>query len=306
MFVWELNKLGENIGYLVSANSFFSVSRNEDVAEVFSGRESTDSHLKSVLLRIDVDTRLRHTTVASIAHLSAIPAENEILFSLSTVFKIINVFEEPNNNRWRVFLQATNEGREVIEEYKHLSLLDDECPMIDIVFGRLLMNMGQCAKAINYFTLLAKRVDVTHLHNVILHATIICGQSECLYHMGRYEEAQQYSEKGLLFLDNLGMSSTSILYLRCRYYLANALLLTNKLQQARCILEETLREQQSRLRKDHVHIGDTLKSMGHMLGIESGYDKAFKSREKALKIFEKALPENHPKRINAMVSLAGS
>jgi tetratricopeptide (TPR) repeat protein len=108
---------------------------------------------------------------------------------------------------------------------------------------------------------------------VVLRAAINCGQSECLYHMGKYEEARRCSEKGLALLENLGMSSTSILYLRCRFHLANALLLTNKIQQARYILEETLREHQYRLHENHVHIADTLKAVGLMIGIESGYDK---------------------------------
>jgi tetratricopeptide (TPR) repeat protein len=88
--------------------------------------------------------------------------------------------------------------------------------------------------------------------------------------------------------------------------LANALLLTNKVQQARYILEDTIREQQNRLHKDHVHIADTLKTIGLMTGIESGYDKSLEVRQEALRIYEKTLPENHPKRINAMISLAGS
>ncbi|CAF1460812.1 unnamed protein product [Adineta steineri] len=307
MFDWELKKLIDNIGHLVSANAFFSASLNENVGEVFAGHgEFTDSHEKSVILQIEVKTQLRHTLAVSIAHLSEMPAENEVLFSLSSVFKVLNVCEESDNNRWRVYLQTTDEGREVVDEYKHVSLTDDECPTSEIVFGRLLMNMGQCAQAVNYFTSLASRLDAAHAHDVALRAAINCGQCECLYHMGKYEEARQCSEKGLALFDNLGMSSTNILYLRCRYYLANASLLTNKIQEAAYILEETLREQQYRLNENHVHIADTLRAIGLMIGLESGFDKSLKVRQEALRIYEKALPENHPKRISALVSLAGS
>jgi tetratricopeptide (TPR) repeat protein len=307
MFDWELNKLTANLGHLVSGNAFFSASRNEDVAEIFAGHgELADSHVKSVVLQIEVNTQLQHTTAVPIAHLSEMPLENEVLFSLSSVFKVLNVCEESERNRWRVHLQTTDEGRELIDEYKHISLMDDECPTSEIVFGRLLMNMGQCAQAVKYFTSVTNRLDSTHQHEVVLRAAIICGQSECLYHMGRYEEARQCSEQGLASLDNLGMSSTSILYLRCRYHLANALLLTKKVQQARKILEETLHQQRCRLHENHVHIADTLKAVGLMIGIESGYDKSLNVREEALRIYEKILPENHPKRINALVSLAGS
>ena len=306
MYEWELKKMKANIGHLVSSNSFLSASWEEEVARVFAGSELTDLQKKSVLLQIEVDTRLKYTTVVPIAHLSEVSEEAEVLFSLLTVFKILNVCEEPDNNCWRIYLQTTDEGREVIDEYKHFSLMDDECPTQEILFGRLLMYMGQDAKALKYFTSLDSRLNAAHTDDAVLRAAIICAQSESLYFMGRYEDSKECSKRGLTLLNELGMSATSTLYLRCRHHLAYTMLLTNEIPQAREILEETLREQQKRLSEDHVHIGDTLKTIGLMIGYESGYDKALQVRQEALRIYEKALPENHLKRILAITSLAGS
>lgn len=306
MSEWEINKIKAKVGQLISANAFFSASYNEDVAEIFAECGLTIEDEKGVLLEIEVDTRLRYTIIAPIAHLSEISVENEVLFSLSTVFKIMSVYEEVGKNRWRIQLQATDEGREVIEEYKYFALKDYECPTYEIVFGRLLMYMGQYAKGIKYLTSLVNRLDVGRAPDVVAHAAIICSQSEALYYLGKYEEARECTEKGLILLDKLNMSPTNILYLRCQYHLANALILINKVSQARHILEETLREQQNQFREDHVHIADTLRTIGLIIGNESGYDKSLKVRQEALRIYEKLLPENHHKRIQAMISLAGS
>ncbi|CAF1506925.1 unnamed protein product, partial [Rotaria sordida] len=57
---------------------------------------------------------------------------------------------------------------------------------------------------------------------------------------------------------------------------------------------------------DHVHIADTLKAIGNWYGNETGYHESLPYREEALKIYEKCLPHNHPNRIGAIISLAGT
>ncbi|CAF1351007.1 unnamed protein product [Adineta steineri] len=301
MLQWELTKLKNSIGHLVSVNAFFSATRDENVAMIFAGDESDYDYLKSVIFEIEVDTRLRHTLFAPISHLGNMNAEDEILFSLSTVFKIIDVL--PQQHHWRIYLQATDEGRDLYDEYKKLESLNEECPTVEILFGRLLMSMGQPIKALKYGMALIKRLNT---HDIIDHAAITCLQSECLYIIGKFKEAIQCSRNGITLLRKRGMSSKHILYLRCRFYLARSLALTYKVREARVILETTLHEQQQNLHKHHEHIADTLKLMGLLKGYETGYDKALQLRTDALRIYQEILPKNHPKCIEATVSVAGS
>ncbi|CAF1081351.1 unnamed protein product [Adineta ricciae] len=281
MFVWELNKFIKNIDQLVSINAFFSASLNERVAEAFSGSD--------VFARID--------------KLSTNKAEEEVLFNLFTVFRVVNVLEELNGHRWRIYLEATDEGREALDDYLKISKSDVETATNEISFGRILMHMGQYGRAVKYFALLISRLDPSDVSN---RANIICNQSDCLYHMCEYEKARLCLEDGLSRLDQMNMSKDDIFYLRCRFRLANLLLFTNQLKPALSIYDETLQRQRRTLHADHVHIADTLKSIGNWYGNNVGYHESLTYRREALRIYEKSLPEYHPKRISVMRSLAGT
>ncbi len=67
-------------------------------------------------------------------------------------------------------------------------------------------------------------------------------------------------------------------------------LFTNQLQSAKIIFEETLRRQRETSPKDDIHIGDTLRAIGKLLGNEKGYHEALPYRQEALEIYEKRLP----------------
>ena len=156
MYINELNKLKDNIGQLVSTNAFFSTSLNECIARIYSECDPQSDARESVIMKININPRLQHTIFAQInsERLSYIPDEDEVLFSLSTVFKVIDVRKESDQNHWTILLEATEEGREIFNEYKQLSDLDATSQNMEIEFGRLVMNMGQHLKAhqILYFT----------------------------------------------------------------------------------------------------------------------------------------------------------
>ena len=301
----ELESLKANIGHLVSTNAFFSTTLDSDVAGIFSGRDVRHDIRESVIFKIEVDTCLRHSIFARIDNdrLSYTPEEGEVLFNLSTVFKVINVYEEQKNSRWVVHLEATDEGHDRLQEYKLLSQSDVETKNVEIDFGRLLMNMGHYRKAITYFASLDKRLDV---YDTSSRAIIASFHSACLYLLGQYDEAQVYLENTLSLLDKMRMYKTDILYLRCKWRLANVHVFKENLNVARTLYEETLSGQEISLPPTHLHIAETIQGLGWLYAKENSYDKSLPYIEKASHILEQLLPENHPKRIRILFSLAGA
>lgn len=219
---------------------------------------------------------------------------------MCTVFKVENVSDDEIYGH--IYLQATDEGYEAFKEYRQFTKSDVESPTIEIVFGRLLMNMGQYDKALKHYDLL---ISKSSNDQTIDCAAIHMQKGTLSYHMCRYDEARNSLKRAFKIFNWINMSPSDPLYLRCRYYLANVYLFTNKLPAARIIYEDTLKRQRMTLCHDHVHIGDTLRSMAKLVGNEKGYHATLSYREEALAIYEKILPVHHPKRINALHDLSG-
>ena len=298
---WELSRLKESIGQLVSVNSFFSASLDENVANVFAGHDASGNE-KCILFEIAINSNLRHTAFALIQSQSHHPDEEEILFSLTSAFKVIEICEEKDKAQWHVYLEATDEGYTMFEKFHQFMTLDIESPTTEIVFGRLITYMGQYEKAIKYFALFDAQSNGNRTRH---HAAIQLNKSICYYHMCKYQEARKSLKAVLRMLKTMHISLSDPFYLRCRFYLANVYMFTNELQLARCIFQKTLQSQRRTLPENHIHIGDTLRAIGKLRGNESGYHEALPYREEALKIYQLTLPLNHPKLINALHDLAG-
>lgn len=89
----ELAAWKENSGTLISNKSFFSTSKNRQVAEAFVGKETQSNGLESVLIAIDADPRNTTylTPFADISEYSQFPIEKEVLFMPNTVFRLDRV-----------------------------------------------------------------------------------------------------------------------------------------------------------------------------------------------------------------------
>jgi hypothetical protein len=113
MKITELNKLRENVGKLISKNSFLSTTNDVQAAIFFSGDGSLDNAETdvSVLYQITIDTRVSHSIpFAKIQYKSIFKDEDEVLFSITSVFHIDTV--EQYGNLWVVDLALINKEDE--------------------------------------------------------------------------------------------------------------------------------------------------------------------------------------------------
>ena len=114
MTITELKKLQKNVDTLISMNSFLSTTTNAEAAIFFAGDGSPDNPETevSVLYQITVDIRLPHSIpFAKIDYLTVYENEDEVLFSMASVFRIDQV--EQYGNLWVVDLTLINKEDEV-------------------------------------------------------------------------------------------------------------------------------------------------------------------------------------------------
>ncbi|CAF0834729.1 unnamed protein product [Adineta steineri] len=111
----QLDKIKENINALVSFNGFLSTSTNYNVAVMFAGTTSTDE--ESVIFEIKTNYNLTNVVFADISQFSNMPVEDEVLFSLCSVFKIDSAVRDEENQLWKIVMSASDEDTLNLSDY---------------------------------------------------------------------------------------------------------------------------------------------------------------------------------------------
>ena len=115
----EVERFKEHIGGLVSFNAFFSTSLSLDIALMFAGTsiEEDDFSLRSVLFCIEVDSSIERTQpFANIDLYSVNEDEDEVLFSVGSVFRVEKVEYLPNNEHIIVIYLTMVDERDLPKE----------------------------------------------------------------------------------------------------------------------------------------------------------------------------------------------
>ncbi|CAF4351017.1 unnamed protein product, partial [Rotaria sordida] len=103
MTIDEFNIIKENVERLISINSFFSTTKDYSVASIFSGFGDQNKPLGqiSVLFQIEINDTGHSIKrpFASLQEISKIQDEEEILFSVGTIFRIEDVTNIPGSNQ---------------------------------------------------------------------------------------------------------------------------------------------------------------------------------------------------------------
>ncbi|CAF1583741.1 unnamed protein product [Didymodactylos carnosus] len=108
MAIDELNNLRSSEGYLISMNSFLSTSHDKNQALIFVQQLTPTDSGQRVLFEIIVDTRLATRPFADISHLSYFKTEQEVLFTLGSIFRLKNVIYHETEQLWNVKMELCN------------------------------------------------------------------------------------------------------------------------------------------------------------------------------------------------------
>lgn len=292
----ELEQFKADTGKLISMNSFFSTSTDRDVALLFIESANNDRNI-SALFVINVDMNLESTLCADISMFSMIPDEHEVLFSLSSVFRLGEVHHDEENDLWEIYLVATDEGRDHLAEYKQMMLDIEQEDNPYLLFGKLLSRRGLYEKAYTYYNSVSKIIPEDDWKTQVS-LKILYGRS--LFSQSKHEESLATFNRTLTLLESLGKGFESLQYLRCQFNIANVYMYTNQYESALKIYQQILNAQRKILPDNHFDIAESLSGVSWALALMGEIEQALQYCMQSLEIRQRILPECHPSIAHAL------
>ena len=326
----NFEKLQKTKGGLISFNNFLSTSTNEKVSLSFAQDASTKPNMVGILFIMSIDPCTTSTPFASIREESYFKGEDEILFSMHTVFRVGTIKQiDGKNQLYQVELQLTLDDDEELRSLTERIWQEINGTGWEIL-GDLLLKIGQFNKA-------------DELYNVLLEQTSNVNEKSLynnqlgLVHLdqGNYEKALSYFKQGLkirqetlpinhphlaisynnigLAYDKMGEYKKALSYYRKDLEISlicfpsnhpslatlfnNIGLVNNNMEEyenALSCYEKALEIREEILPSNHPDLATLYNNIGLVYDQMEEYEKALLSHEKALQIRKKALPPNHP------------
>ncbi|CAF3436063.1 unnamed protein product [Rotaria socialis] len=230
-----------------------------------------------------------NTPFAMIDEHSAIPSEQEILFTMHTVFRIVEIKQTAKNNRlWEIHLTITDDND------SQLAGLTD-CIKEEVRGSTGWRRMGQLMLKVGHFD------QVEELYNGLLDNASTDSDRAHIYHMlgylkddqGKYPEAVKFYEKCLeikrkiLPEDDASLAST---YGNIGRVYNNM----GEYSKALEFYEKSLKIREISLPANHPDLATSYNNIGGVYKNIGEYSKALEFYEKSLKIREISLRVNHP------------
>ncbi|CAF1475828.1 unnamed protein product [Adineta steineri] len=286
----DFTEMTKTKGGLLSFNNFLSTSKNFDVSLSFARRAAINLDLVGILFVMSINPTHATTPFASVSNVSYFHTEDEVLFSMHTIFRIGDI--EPmdgNNHLYQVNLTLTKDNDRDLRTLTD-SIREETFPDVEgwHRLGTLLIKMGQFHKA-------------QEVYEILLHQTTDEGDKVFIYHQlgeikynqGEYQEALTYCEKSLA-IDQKTLSSND---LNLTYSYNNIGLVYDKMgdyPKALSSHEKALAIRQESLPSNHPDLGASYSNIGLVYRKMGDYGKALSCNEKALAIQQQSLPSNHP------------
>ncbi|CAF0882349.1 unnamed protein product [Adineta steineri] len=285
----DFEKLQKAKGGLMSFNNFLSTSKDKEVSLEFVGRASKEPNKVGILFIMSIDPCLKSTPFVSIKEVSYFKEEEEILFSMHTVFRVHAIKQMDNKNElYQVELELTS------DDDQQLRLLTDRIREEAggstgwQKLGKLLLKIGQFNKA-------------EELYNVLLEQTSDEGEKAIYYgclgyvkdDQGDYEKAIWYYEKGLE-IEQKTLPSNHPSLATSYNNIGNVYDNMGEYEKALSYYEKALEIDQITLPSNHPDLATSYNNIGETYRQMGEYSKALSFYEKDLEICQKTLPSNHP------------
>ncbi|CAF3549388.1 unnamed protein product [Adineta steineri] len=276
-------------GGLLSFNNFLSTSTNRDVSLCFAPQAATNPDLVGILFVMLINSTYSTTPFTSVSDVSYFHTEDEVLFSMHTVFRIEDIKPmDENNHLYQVNLTLTSDNdedlRTLSDQIRQETFPDEEGWYR---LGLLLIKMGQFIKAQEIYQALLNQTT-----NESGKAPIYYQLGWIKYNQGGYQEALSFHEKALTIRQQLlpfdhpdlgdsynriGMVHDSI----------------GDYPKALSSHKESLVSRQQSLPPNHPDLADSYNNIGLVYYNMGDYPKALSFHEKGLAIQQQSLPSNH-------------
>ena len=285
----DFNQLKQNQDGLLAFNNFLSTSKKQDTSLNFIKRNLGKNEFVSILFVMRIDPSIQSTPFADIAKISAIGREEEILFSMHSVFRIGKIKQFPNNPQiWEVELTLTDDNDPQLRELSKTIQEETSDSTGWNRLGKLLIKLAKFDKAEELYTILLKQTTDQQEKASIFHHLGYVNNSR-----GEYSKALEYYEKSLEIrkkslpanhpdvaasYNNIGMVYYSMgEYSKALEYYEKSLE----------IIKKTLPE-------NHPLLATSYNNIAWVYRNTTDYKKALNYYEHALEIWQRSLPSNHP------------
>jgi Tfp pilus assembly protein PilF len=278
-------------GGLMSFNNFLSTSKGRYVSLDFARCALPNSDMVGILFVMTIDPGKSTTPFASIVNVSYYEdAENEVLFSMNTVFRIGEIKPMDENHRlFQVDLTLTSDNdkdlRVLTDRIREETFPDEEGWNR---LGLLLNKMGQSEKAQQIYELLLEQTsDNSEKGNTYERL------GNAKYEQGEYKEALELHEKSLQVRQQT--LSPNHLHLAMSYNnIGVAYRSMGEYPKALSSYKKALEIKQQSLPSNHLSLAASYNNIGNVYCNMGNYPQALSSYEKALEIRRQSLPSNHP------------
>jgi tetratricopeptide (TPR) repeat protein len=286
----DFNQLMKTKGGLLSFNNFLSTSKSRQVSLNFAREAMESSELVGILFVINIDSSVQSTHFANIHNVGYFPEEEEILFSMHSIFRIGQMKQIDGNNRlWQVDLKLTGDHDPQLHALtEHIRKETNPDAEGWYRLGEILIKLGQFDKAQEVWEAMLAQTTDDREEALIYHQLGWIKDDQ-----GEYAEATRFYEKSIEIDEktlppnhpDLAASYSNIggVYIKMGEY-SKALSFHEKALE---IYEKILPPNHPDLATSYNNIGLVYEKMGE-------YSKALSFYEKALEIREKTLPPNHP------------
>ncbi|CAF1294446.1 unnamed protein product [Rotaria sp. Silwood1] len=229
-------------------------------------QEIANCYSKEVIFIIQTTFNLSYGCFAHVASMSQFPHEDEVLFDLASIFKIIDIKYDEINGKWNIYLITTDEGTNVVQAYINSIKTEVNEINIDFIFARLLIQMGEYNLVHDYLNKLITIIsDENETRDLAL---IYYYKGLNLYREGNYSQSMIEYEKALVIQRKIFPNGHSD-------------------------LGETLGAKKI-LSKDHVHIAEALNNIGLCYERLGKFELALEYDIRALEMKQRLFPHNHP------------
>ncbi|CAF3887602.1 unnamed protein product [Rotaria sp. Silwood1] len=289
----DFAKLNKAKGGLMSFNNFLSTSRDRDISLAFAESNQSNLGLVGILFVMTIDPLISSTPFASIQDVSYFQdSENEVLFSMHTVFRIGGIRGIDRENRlWQVDLILTSDNDRQLQVLTEHIRQNIESGTGFQRLGALMLEMGQYDRALEVYETL---LNATHLNEDQQRISSLYNQLGAIYSRKRdLGEALAHYKKSLeIKLTYLSPNDPSLssIYSNIGSVLRNQ----NQLNEALEYMERALHIELLAPQPNSLKIASYHNNIGLVLTDLNNFNSALIYYEQAFKIQQKYLPPNHP------------
>jgi tetratricopeptide (TPR) repeat protein len=285
----DFNQLMETKGGLMSFNNFLSTSRNQQVSLAFAESNQYNPDLVGVLFKIRIDPSISTSPFGNVRNVSYYEEEEEILFSMHSVFRIGQVKEIDNNDRlWQVDLALTSENDPQLHALTKCMQEETKGTTGWLRLGKLMIKLGHFDKAEELYEILLQQTTNEGIKAHLFHHLELIRNSQ-----GKYAEAIEFHEKSLEIKQKI-LPENHPDFAQSYNNIGTVYTNMGEFSKALSYYEKALEIYQKTLPPNHPHLATFYNNIGAVYDNMGEYSKALSYYEKALEIWQKSLPENHP------------